>query len=272
MLLFIYIFILGLVFGSFANVVIYRFPIGKSFLAGRSHCPACDKKILWHDLIPLLSFFWLKARCRFCQAKISASYPLVELSSGIVFVVSFWFYGQGWLHIGGGGAAQWVFWLAVLEILLILAVIDAKHFILPDKIILALAAVGLAFGLLGKVGYGDGSYILSFTNLSSALLFFLIFFAPWFFSKGKIIGLGDAKLAGVIAFIFGFWGALSIIYIAIVAGAIYGLLLLAIRAANFKTKLPLGTFMCAVAIFYSLGGQHIIQNTNLFRLIYFIGY
>ena len=252
MLWFIYIFFLGLIVGSFVNVVIYRIPRGESVVYGRSRCANCGKKIAWYDLIPVVSFFALKARCRQCRQRISWLYPAVELYSGIIFVLAFSFLGQFRL-------ADWLFTVFILESLLILALIDFKNLILPDSVMLAMFAGVIGYGIFERLSSSYRFGIFSINNFIAAAVLFSALFLVWLLSKGAWLGLGDVKLAGLIGLIFGLWGGLIIIYGAIIAGTIVGLFLLANRRANLKTKLPLGSLISFSAMIYVFLGT-IIQN------------
>ena len=122
------IFLFGLLFGSFLNSVIYRLEIGGSFLKGRSYCPHCKHKLIWQDLIPVLSFLFLKGKCRYCQKPISWQYPLVELATGFIFLLFF-------LTSLNLNNFTYVYLLIMSCFLIIVFVYDLKHYIIPDKII-----------------------------------------------------------------------------------------------------------------------------------------
>lgn len=158
---------------------------------------------------------------------------------------------------GTGGIINWLFAVFILETLLILALIDLKNLILPDSIMMAVFAGILAYGLWEHLAGIFWLNIFSFYNLIGAVILFSSFFILWFLSKGLWLGLGDAKLAGLIGFIFGLWGGLIVVYGAIIAGTVTGLFLLAKRKANLKTKLPLGTFICFSATVYFFVGNTI---------------
>ena len=134
-------FVLGLIFGSFANVCIHRLPEGESVVSPRSRCPGCGKLIAWYDNIPILSWILLRARCRGCGTRISWIYPLVEAVMGAGFLACYLLFGAGI----EGLAAAWLFFTCVT-----LWAIDSRHFILPD----ALTLTGLAAGLLFAVARG----------------------------------------------------------------------------------------------------------------------
>jgi leader peptidase (prepilin peptidase)/N-methyltransferase len=260
-MLYIFIFLFGLIIGSFVNVLIYRLPRGKAFIKGRSQCPGCGTDIVWYDLIPILSFIFLKTRCRKCGFKISWTYPAVELYSGIVFVASF-------ILLGGAGSTDWIFSVLLLEAFLVLTFIDFQHLILPDSVILFTLIAALVYGLLSKFVIGSGIFnILSLENILSAVLAFGIFFLVWLVSKGKWLGFGDVKLAGLIGLIFGAMGSLIVLYLAVVLGAVVGLVLLAFKKANLKTQLPFGSFIGISASAYILFDPFItekIMNTLRF--------
>lgn len=241
---YIIVFILGLVVGSFINVVACRVPLGKSISKGRSKCPDCNIQIVWYDLIPVLSFFLLSARCRNCRAKISWLYPLGEFLSGLIFLLSFYFF-QSY------GLAYWLFTAFILEILLTLFLTDFQYLILPDIIILVGVLGAVVYGIFEKIGFIKNNYnILSIDNLVGAVAFSSILYFLWFGSKGKWIGLGDAKLAGFIGLLFGYLGGLLILYVAVIIGGIVGLTLLTIFKVDRKTKLPLGSFISLSAAGY----------------------
>jgi len=127
-----FIFLFGLVVGSFLNCVIYRLETEQSFLKGRSFCPHCGYPLAWKDLIPLLSFLILKGKCRYCGEKISGQYPLVELATGTLFLlVAYYFlFPLNVIHI-----VKTCYLLIVASFLIVIFVYDLKHYIIPDKVI-----------------------------------------------------------------------------------------------------------------------------------------
>jgi leader peptidase (prepilin peptidase)/N-methyltransferase len=241
------IFLIGLVIGSFVGVIIHRLPNGEQFIAGRSYCQSCKRVLQWNDLIPVLSFLALKGRCRYCRGKISPVNLAVEILSGIIFAVSFFF-------LSPLGLAHWLFWVLVLELFLILAFIDLKFFILPDSVMAVIFAAFVCYEIIGGAVVESGS-VFSFNNLACAAAWFLIFFLIWRFSGGKGMGLGDAKLAGLTGLIFGFWNSVFILYLAVAAGAAAGLMLILSGKGGLKTKLPLGTFIGFSVVFFILFGS-----------------
>lgn len=256
---YLFVFLFGLVAGSFINVVIYRLPRSRG-LTGRSACPGCAWSIVWYDLIPLMSFLLLRGRCRACRQPISWQYFVVELYSGLAALASF-----EWL--GRSGLADAAFGFFLLMIFLILLVIDLKHFILPNSVI----GAGV-FGAVLYVFFGPGNfYPLTYQNILTALGLFIFFFLFWVVSRGTWLGLGDAKLAAMIGLVFGPLGGIAIIYLAIILGAIVGIALMAFKRAGPKTRLPLGSFMCLTASLYLFFGYAIIQRVDFVNLILRIG-
>ncbi len=184
----IFLTILGVIVGSFINVFVLRRATGKG-VNGRSVCASCGKQLANRDLIPVVSYFLLGGKCRFCKTKISPAYSLVELTSGLIFLL-----------IGLKGIAlvdsfgtfllliiQLVFWSLVLAT----AVYDLKHKIIPNMWSLALAVIAVLYSLFLNFGEWKAfSY-----SILSGVIFFAFFFIIWAISQGKWMGLGDAKLA-----------------------------------------------------------------------------
>ncbi|MBC7294069.1 MAG: prepilin peptidase, partial [Thermoleophilia bacterium] len=127
--------LLGLVIGSFLNVVIFRLPKGESLVSPGSHCPVCGYRIRWYDNIPVLSWLILRGRCRSCRTPIPVRYPLVEGLTALIFVLCYWRIGLAWSL-----PVAWAFSAALIAI----AFIDLDHMIIPNRIVLPGAAIGLA--------------------------------------------------------------------------------------------------------------------------------
>lgn len=256
----IFIFGLGAIIGSFLNVLVYRLPRDENVVSGRSRCPSCKKNLAWLDLIPIFSFLFLRGKCRYCRKPIHWQYPLVELSSGLLFLGAYWRWGMG--H-----PLDLVFSTYLLAIFLALGVSDARYLILPDKVIMAGAAGGLLYGLAERFGGLRGGYgIFRPDHWWGAGLFFIVLYLMWFFSKGTWLGLGDAKLMALVGLVFGWRGAAFIFYTAIVIGGIIGLVLYLSRRANLKTKLPLGTYICLAGGFYIFQGLWLADKLKFYLL------
>ena len=147
-LVYFFIFLFGLALGSFLNCVIYRLERGESFLEGRSYCPHCQHILNWSDLIPLFSFLILKGKCRYCQKKISLQYPLVELATGILFVLTAYNLQLTIYNLQDLFVVSYL--LLVVNCLLVIFVYDLKHYIIPDKIIYPAIAVAFLYQIISN--------------------------------------------------------------------------------------------------------------------------
>jgi leader peptidase (prepilin peptidase) / N-methyltransferase len=233
-LFYIFVFIFGTILGSFINVLIYRIPREENFVNSRSKCPHCQEILKWYDLVPLLSFLILRGKCRNCHHRISWSYFLVELYSGLIFLTTFvYLLNDPWRMLAV---------IFISEILLILFMTDLKELFLPDSVIL----VGVAGVLILFKTFNS----FSLSHLLSAVIFFIFFGGMWFLSKGKWLGLGDGKLMFLIGLAFGTVAGVAILYGAIILGTVVALTLLISKKANLKTRLPMGSFICLSATVY----------------------
>ncbi len=195
---------------------------------------------------------------------------MIELCSGVVVAVSF-------LFLSPFGLAYWLFWVFILESFLILAFIDLGHFILADSVMAVILAAFACYEILGgKIagagppGLGEAGSIFSFGNLVGATFLFLVFFLIWSFSNGKGIGLGDAKLAGLLGLVFGFWNSIFILYLAVIIGVAVGLTLILSGRGSLKTKLPLGAFICFSAIVSTLFNYGVFERiAEFFKYLLF---
>lgn len=209
MLFFSIVFIFGIIIGSFLNVVVYRYGTGQGVARGRSKCFSCRKVLVWYELLPIVSFLVLRARCSSCKSKISWQYPLVELFTGLVFVGVFWSFGFTLL--------TFLFWVAA-ALLIAIAVYDWHHLIIPDGLVYAFIVVAS----LSRLSFSGGGLAAIYTTLG----LFIFFWALWYFSDGAWMGFGDAKLVVGIGLLLGWPLGLSAIIIAFWLGAIVGVALL----------------------------------------------
>jgi len=268
--------LLGLVVGSFLNVVIHRLPLmmerafreeyaafagnageaaappepegGKLTLATpSSRCPHCGAAIApWHN-IPLLSYLWLRGRCAHCRAAISAQYPMVELASGVLALGVIWHFGATW----AGLAALGLTWA-----LLALAVIDLRHQVLPDAITLPVLWLGLFANLFGL-------FTTTRASLIGAIAGYLVLWAVYQVFKlvtGKEgMGYGDFKLLALLGAWLG-WQALPVVIILSSAvGALVGIALIVSRRLHNGTPMPFGPFLAAAGWLALMWGPELIQ-------------
>ncbi|MGB2580760.1 MAG: prepilin peptidase [Minisyncoccia bacterium] len=181
----IIVFILGTIIGSFLNVVIYRYNSGTSPLTGRSQCFSCGKTLSWRQLVPIFSFLVSQGRCAKCGVRLSWQYPIVEAISGGIFVAVF---------LLGKPIHETIILLAIFSTLLVIAVYDLRHQIIPDGLAVLFAVLGLAKFFLA-VDISRAFHFPYYWTLIAGPMLFFPFWALWFVSRGRWIGLGDGKLA-----------------------------------------------------------------------------
>jgi prepilin signal peptidase PulO-like enzyme (type II secretory pathway) len=242
----IFVFIFGVIIGSFLNVVILRFKTGRT-VGGRSFCFSCGKVLRALELIPVFSFLYQKGKCKSCKTPLSWQYPLVELITGIVFVIVYFKTLAGFPFVS---ALSMVFYWVIFSILIVISVYDMRHKIVPDKL-------ALWFGSLSFVWLLATHNIMYFKSLEgilhlfAGLILFLPFYLLWRWSDGEWMGLGDGKLAigigfllglakGASAIILGFWIAAAVSLILIGAQKIVKL---SIPMLKMKSEMPFAPFL-----------------------------
>jgi len=249
-------FILGLVVGSFLNSVIYRIHKKESIFFPRSHCPCCNYKLTWKDLIPVLSFLILRGKCRHCKKPISFQYPLVELSTGFLFLLIFNFQPSFFNQFLIFNFQNFIFLIYLLIIscfLIVVFVYDLKHYIIPDKIVYPAILVSGIWYLVSGIFFGlyTNHQILNliYSCLGASLFFFLI----WFLSRGKWIGFGDVKLVFFMGLFLGFPNILVALFLAFLIGAIIGLGFIFFKKKDLSSEIPFGPFLVTgtfIALFF----------------------
>lgn len=245
----ILIFIFGLVFGSFANVVIYRLPKGKSIVKPGSQCPACGKDILWYDNIPLISYILLRGKCRFCKKHISARYFLVEFISGLLFLLVYLKFG---LNVN-----FFIYTLFAFSMLL-MGFIDIDTYLISDVIVLPGIVLGLVFSSLFPDMHYDlsrsGSVLYSLTGilLGGGLLLFLGMVGKLLFRK-EAMGGGDVKLLAMIGAFLGWKSVFMTIFFASLLGSIISMALIALKKKTMEDYVPFGPYLglgAVISMFY----------------------
>jgi len=249
-------FIFGAVVGSFLNVVILRLPLGRS-LSGRSYCPSCGHVLGFLDLFPILSFIVLRGRCRYCSAKISPRYWIIELVLGLLFAVT-------WLYLlpASPGSALRLFQYWFLEsLLLAVFVIDLEHYLILDQIIFPGCAVAVAVNLgldffSGQAVLSPSSHLVS--GFLGALVLAGLFFGVWYFSKGQWMGFGDVKLAVFLGLGLA-WPLAGVgLMLAVLLGGLVSIFLLIFGGKTLKTRLPFGTFLSLGAVLSLFYGEKLL--------------
>ena len=188
--------VLGSIWGSFANVCIHRLPKEQSVVKGRSYCPSCEKEIKWFDNIPVISFIFLRAKCRNCKEKIKLTYFIVEILSIFSFFLIYYFFGLTITTL----------LLMILSIFfIIIYFIDLKHYIIPDELTFPLMFIGFIKSFdpnLNQTIFPNFINSLIGGMLGYSIIWLIIFFYKKVRNK-EGMGLGDAKLLAVIGFWFG---------------------------------------------------------------------
>lgn len=286
--------ILGLIVGSFINVLTLRFNpdepnrINKAF-HGRSHCPYCKRQLTWFELIPIFSFIFLRGKCRTCHQKISWQYPIVEFSTALIFVILVWkILNLNFLSYYLFVKPEIYFWAPILillwfffvSVLISVSVIDLRHCIIPDKItifssiIAFLASVG--FLILGKfpqlnfpkyslnfLGPFADPLILSINPILYYLIGAMLLSAFLFFifaiTGGKAIGFGDVKLAFLIGLMLGPVSGVMAMMLSFVIGSIVGIYLIASGKKKLKGAVPFGPFLSLGVLSVIVFGETIVK-------------
>ena len=224
----------GLLFGSFANVVVWRVPRRESIVRPPSHCPNCNAQLRWYENVPVLSWVAQGARCRHCGVHVSARYPAVELVTGALFVLAAAILPR---------SRDLVAYLPLFWVLVVLSFVDLDHKILPNRIVLPSIAAGVAlFGLSAALGPGVESWVRALEGGAAAFgaFFVIALIAP------AGMGMGDVKLSALLGMALGYlsW---SRVYIGLMAGffagAIGGVILIATRRGGMKTQVPFGPYL-----------------------------
>ncbi len=242
-------FLLGLVAGSFLNVVIYRLPRSESVVTPRSHCPQCGTTVRWFDNIPLLSFVLLGGRCRACHTAISWQYPLVELITGSLAVAL-------WLKFETGPALLYFFLLICP--LVAISFIDLHHKIIPDL----LSLPGMTTGLITQLVLKGGSWQTLLSVLGGILAGGgTLYLIGWLYEKTRHregLGMGDVKLAAMFGAFFGWKAVFLILLLSSFIGSVIGLGFILIRRKGLQFEIPYGPFLSAGALLYLFWGPKLI--------------
>ena len=238
----VFLIILGGLWGSFANVCIYRLPQEKGVVSGRSYCPKCKKKIVWYDNIPLISYFLLNGKCRKCKKKISGQYALVEFLSILSFLIIYYLYGIALTSV----------LLMILSLsFIIIFFIDLKHFIIPNVLTFSMMALGFVKSFDPNLNPMFPNYINSLIGglFGYGIIWSIIFFYKQI-RKKEGMGLGDAKLFAVIGFWFGWISIPFIIFLSSIIALIRVAPDLMKNSKKMSTQIPFGPYIILGTIFY----------------------
>ena len=239
---FLFVIILGGLWGSFANVCIYRLPLDKGVVSGRSYCPKCKKQITWKDNIPIISYYLLSGKCRKCKKKISPQYVLVEFLSILFFTIIYSLYG----------ITLTTLLLIVLSLaFIIIFFIDLKHFIIPNEITFLMMALGFIKSFDPNLNSMFPNYIHSLIGglFGYGIIWSIIYFYKQV-RKKEGMGLGDAKLFAVIGFWFGWIAIPFIIFLSSVTALLSVVPSLLKNSRTMSSQIPFGPYIIVGTLVY----------------------
>ncbi len=244
---YIFVFLVGLLLGSFFNVCIYRIPREQSIVFPPSHCASCNTRLKWTDLFPLFSYLFLSGKCRYCHERISFRYPLIELLTGMIYLL---------LAVKFGISGTFAVYAVLCSILIIATAIDLEFQIIPNGLVLTGTIAGVIFSLAGlSVPWLDallGMLVGGGTFLLVALLAYLIL-------KKEGMGGGDVKFMGMIGLLIG-WRLTSLsILLSVYAGGLIGALLLLLRIKKRGDAIPYGPFIAVGTLLSIFFGNDLIN-------------
>lgn len=240
-------FIFGILFGSFANVVIYRLPAGLSVVKPRSHCFTCKKQVEWYDNIPIVSFLLLGGKCRYCKTKFSWRYPFVELLTGVVFCALYFQLGWSWFLLEA---------IVFSFTLIICSFIDFDHMILPDVFTLS----GIVIGLVGALLNPERNFIDALAGVLVGGGFLWAISAIYFqLRKQEGMGGGDIKLLAWIGAVLGWQAIPFTILSSSLIGTIVGLIMMTRTKGGMQTAIPFGPYLALGAVLFIFGGHELAQ-------------
>ena len=242
--------VLGGLWGSFANVCIYRLPKDKGVVSGRSHCPKCKKKIIWYDNLPLISFLFLNGKCRKCNKVISPRYFIVELITGFIFLL---------ILLSSDNLSSIIFLSILSLIFVIIFFIDLENFIIPNSLNFSVMALGLLknfipnfnTSLIHEINQSIIGGIVGYLSI------WLIIFLYKTFKKIDAMGLGDAKLMAGIGLLFGWQSIPFVLFVSSILGLIFVVPSLIKKQKTMRTEIPFGPFIIVACLIYFAYGEYL---------------
>ena len=241
-------FVFGAAIGSFLNVVINRVTQGESLL-GRSYCDHCRATLVAIDLIPIISFVGLRARCRFCKKKISWQYPFVEAVTGVLFALSFWVLADsGKLSLG-----VLMLYFFLVSIFIVVAAIDTLYSLIPTSLVFMAALVTLFYN------YFAFESVTFVVNIIAAFVLAISFLMIVVATRGRGMGTGDVPLVFLIGLVCGWPGSFVAIFLAFVVGGLVSVVLLFAGAKKIGQTIPFAPFLVFGTLSFLLFGNQIIE-------------
>ena len=239
---YLFVIVLGGLWGSFANVCIYRLPLDKGVVSGRSYCPKCKKQITWKDNIPIISYLLLSGKCRKCKKPISSQYALVEFLSILFFTIIYFLYG----------ITLTTLLLMILSLsFIIIFFIDLKYFIIPNEITFSMMALGFIKSFDPNLNSIFPNYLNSLIGglLGYGIIWSIIYFYKQI-RKKEGMGLGDAKLFAVIGFWFGWLAIPFIIFLSSVIALLSVVPSLLKNSRTMSSQIPFGPYIIIGTLIY----------------------
>lgn len=253
-MLIVFIVLLGLCMGSFANALAWRLHQKRDWVKERSECVHCHHKLAWNDLIPVVSWLMLRGKCRYCKKPISPQYPAVELITATLFLISYvW-----WPYLLSSPVdyLHFCLWLAILVVLVVITIYDLRWMVIPNRLVYVLGGLSLAMIAAQQGAQEPNIDGIVLGGLAVGGLFYLLFQV----SGGRWIGGGDVKLGVVLGMLAGsFAEGLLLVFIASLIGTLAALPLLAMNKKTITQKLPFGPFLIAATIIVYLFGQSMVD-------------
>ncbi len=261
------VFVIGIVFGSFLNVVVFRIHQKKSFFNGRSHCMFCRHQLKWYELVPLFSFLVQKGSCRSCKKPISWQYPLVELSTGVLFVAMLWSVMQGAVVMSPVAMFTVLMYWVFICFLIVLFIYDLRWQILPDIVSFPAMGITIILQIILAILIGYFGELTIGTEVTSYLVnagwgvligggFFLFQFV---ISRGRWIGGGDIRFGVLMGLILGWEHTVVALMVAYMIGALFAIGLVVSKNRKWSSQIPFGTFLALATIIVLLWGEHIVE-------------
>ena len=239
---FVFVIVLGALWGSFANVCIYRLPLEKGVVSGRSFCPNCTNLITWKDNIPVISFLLLNGKCRKCKKKISPQYLLVEIISILFFLIIYFLYG----------ISVTTLLLLILSLnFLIIFFIDFKHYIIPNVLTFSMMFLGFVKSFVPDLHPMFPNYLNSLIGgiFGYGIIWSIIFFYKQV-RKKEGMGLGDAKLLSAIGFWFGWFSIPFVIFLSSIIALLSVAPSLINKSRKFSSQIPFGPYIIVATLIY----------------------
>ena len=251
----IFVIILGGLWGSFANVCIYRLPIDKGVVSGRSFCPKCKKLITWKDNIPIISFLLLNGKCRNCNKKISSQYLIIELITIIYFLVVYYLFGI---------SITTLLFLILGLFFIIIFFIDLKHYIIPNVLTFSLMVIGFVKSFDSNLNPIFPNFI---NSLIGGIFGYLIIWSIIYFYKQvrnkEGMGLGDAKLLSAIGFWFGWISIPFVIFLSSIIALLFVIPSLMKKSKKLSSQIPFGPYIIIGTLIY------LIFESNIKSIIFY---